>query len=99
MGRKSVPRFGAYMASIEGKTHKTRDELWNLARRQGFVKASKFVARHSDVVAWLKANLGLGHVHASFLTTYFRLRANDPTLTDNMRSWARTTDFGGKRVR
>jgi hypothetical protein len=99
MAARPVPRFGAYMESVEAKTHKTRDELWKIAQREGFVKKGRFVARHSDVVKWLKSNLQLGHVHASFLTTYFRLRAKDPTLSAHMRKWARTTDYDRKKVR
>jgi len=51
MTRRSVPRFSTYLESVERKTQRTRDELWAIARREGFVRRGKFVARPSVVVA------------------------------------------------
>jgi len=32
-----------------------------LANKKGFVKNGKIVAEHSELLAWLKSDIGLGH--------------------------------------
>ncbi len=66
------------MHNIEAKTNKTREDLWQLANKLGFVKDGKIVATHAQLLKWLKTDVGLGHVHANFIIMYFRLRTNDP---------------------
>ena len=50
--------FQAYLDSIKAKTGKTPDDFRKLAANKGFVKVG-------EVVAWLKADFGLGHGHAN----------------------------------
>ncbi len=85
--------FKAYADSIEAKSGKTLDEFWSLAKEKGFVKGGKIAAKHSEIVRWLKSQQKLGHVHASFIATYIRLRAHDPTCTKNSEEWAKQSGY------
>jgi uncharacterized protein YdhG (YjbR/CyaY superfamily) len=89
------PTFKGYMDNIQIKTGKTAQDFWNLASKKGFVKRGKVVAKHSEILAWLKSiDIGLGHVHASFLIRYLRLRANDPKISAQLKKWAYRTGYG-----
>jgi hypothetical protein len=81
--------------SIQDKSGKTPDDFWKLANKKGFVKQGKIAARYADLMAWLKSDVGLGHVHANMIITYLRLRTNDPQLSDTMRKWAYETGYQG----
>jgi hypothetical protein len=59
------------------------------------VKHGKIAARHSDMVLWFKSNMKLGHVHASFIAAYIRLRAKDPAIGAKTRKWAYGTGYRG----
>jgi hypothetical protein len=86
--------FKAYMKNIQTKTGKTPDEFWKLANKKGFVKRGKVVAKHADMMDWLKSSqIGLGHVHASFMIMYLRLRAKDPKVSTRMKKWAYSTGY------
>jgi hypothetical protein len=85
--------FKAYMKSIQDKSGKTPDDFWNLAGKKGFIKKGKITAGHAELLAWLKSDIGLGHVHANMIITYLRLRAKDPRLTERMRNWAYATGY------
>lgn len=87
--------FKAYMKNIQADTGKTPEDFWNLANRKGFVKKGKITAKHADLLAWLKSDIGLGHVHANMMITYLRLRANDPQLTAATKKWAYSTGYQG----
>jgi hypothetical protein len=50
--------FQAYVDNIKAKTGKTPDDFARLARKRG-------LAQHGEIVAWLKAEYGLGHGHAN----------------------------------
>ena len=52
--------FQAYLDNIETKTGKTPNEFIALAHDKGFGADSK----PSEIIAWLKADFGLGHGHA-----------------------------------
>jgi hypothetical protein len=80
--------FRAYVERIEAKSGKSLEDFWESAKRKGFVRNGKIAARHSKLVQWLKREHKLGHVHASFIATYIRLRAHDPTATENSKEWA-----------
>ncbi len=69
--------FKAYMDNIQAKTGKTQEDFWKLAIKNRFVKQGKIVAKHAELLAWLKSEIGLGHVHANFVILCLRLRAND----------------------
>jgi len=49
--------FQAYLDNIKAKTGKTADDFRVLAEKKGLVKPG-------EIVAWLKADFGLGHGHA-----------------------------------
>jgi len=50
--------FQAYLDNIKAKTGKTPDDFRKLARDKG-------LASHGEIVAWLKAEIWLGHGHAN----------------------------------
>lgn len=53
--------YQAYLDAIEKQTGKTPAEIITLATSKGFGSDTK----SGEVVAWLKADLGLGHGHAA----------------------------------
>ncbi len=85
--------YTAYMKNIQAKTGKTPGDFWKLANEKGFIKRGKIIAQHAELLAWLKGDIGLGHVHANMVILYLRLRAKDPQLTDNMKQWAYKTGY------
>ena len=85
--------YRAYMKSIQEKSGKTPEEFWKLANKKGFVRHGKITAKHADMLAWLKSDVGLGHVHANMIITYLRLRTKDSQLTDTTRKWAYRTGY------
>lgn len=80
--------FKAYMDNIKAKTGKTQEDFWKIANEKGFIKDGKIVAKHADMLKWLKSDIGLGHVHANFIILYLRLRTNDPKVSEQSRKWA-----------
>ena len=62
--------FKAYMDNIQAKTGKTQEDFWKLATKNHFVKQGKIVAKHAELLAWLKSEIGLGHVRANFIIYY-----------------------------
>lgn len=52
--------FQAYLDNIETQTGKTPNEFIALATEKGFTADTKT----GEIVAWLKADFGLGHGHA-----------------------------------
>ena len=85
--------FKAYMKSIQAKTGKTPEDFLKLANEKNFVKQGKITVKRADLLAWLKSDIGLGHVHANMIITYLRLRTNDPQLTAATKEWANNTGF------
>ena len=85
--------FKAYVNNIQAKTGKTPDDFWRLANEKGFIKDGKIVAKHADMLKWLKSDIGLGHVHANFMILYLRLRTNDPNVSEQSRKWAYNTGY------
>ncbi len=88
-----VTTFKAYMDNIQAETGKTPDDFWRMANKKGFVKRGKVVASHAEMFAWLKSGIGLGHVRASFIILYVRLRAKDPKVSARMKEWAYSTGY------
>ncbi len=86
MGR---PTFTGYEAGIKEKTGNDLDYFWKLAVKNKLVKKGGLTKRHSEVVSWLKKNAGVGHVHASFLVLYLKLRSGDPSVTAHMKKFAK----------
>jgi hypothetical protein len=85
--------FKAYMNNVDTKSGKTREDLWEMANKLGFIKEGKIVATHAQLLKWLKLDVGLGHVHANFVISYLRLRTNDPKVSQQMRNWAHNTGY------
>ena len=85
--------FKAYMKNITAKTGMNREDFWRQAKEKGFVKGGKMVAKHSELLAWLKSDVGLGHVHANFIIMYLRLRVDDPNVSAGMKKWALSTGY------
>ncbi len=56
--------FQAYLDNIQAKTGKTPNEFVELARAKGFTDPA---TKAGEIVAWLKADFGLGHGHAMAL--------------------------------
>lgn len=81
------------MDNIQAKTGKTAEDFWKLANEKGFIKDGKIVAKHADMLKWLKSEIGLGHVHANFIILYLRLRTNDPKVSEQSRKWAYSTGY------
>ena len=61
--------FEAYIHNIHAKTGKTPEDFLKLARAQGLMGPD---ARAMPVVAWLKAEFGLGHGHAMAIWAVFQ---------------------------
>jgi len=85
--------FKAYMNNIQAKTGKTPDDFWRLANEKGFIKDGKIVAKHAEMLKWLKSEVGLGHVYANFMILYMRLRTYDPKVSEQSRKWAYSTGY------
>ena len=85
--------FKSYMKNITAKTGMSRDDFWRQAKEKGFVRGGKIVAKHSELLAWLKSDVGLGHVHANFIIMYLRLRADNPNVSAGMKRWAISTGY------
>jgi hypothetical protein len=62
--------FQAYLDAVKAKTGKTPEDFRVLVAERGLVK-------HGEIVAWLKADYGLGHGHANAVTQVI-LHAQDP---------------------
>jgi len=77
MKKRPPTTFKAYLDNIQAKTGKTPDDFWTLAIRKGFVADGKIVAKHADLLAWLKGDIGLGHGHANAIILYLRIRSGD----------------------
>ena len=91
--------YKAYMYNIEAKTGKSAEDFWELANKIGFIKVSKIVATHAQLLEWLKSEIGLRHVQANFIIASLRLRTNNPKVSEKMRDWAYSTGYqiGGKK--
>ena len=72
--------FKAYLDNIRAKTGKSPEDFLALANKKGLVKNGKIVSKHSELLAWLKSEMGLGHGHANAMILYLRIRTNDPKL-------------------
>lgn len=73
--------FKAYLENIQAKTGKSPEEFLELAKKKGFVKNGKIVAKYAELLGWLKSDMGLGHGHANTMILYFRIQTKDPMLT------------------
>jgi len=83
--------FKAYLDNIQAKSGKSPEDFWKLANKKGFVKHGRVVASHAELLKWLKAGIGLGHVYANIIILYLRLRTGDPRVSAKMKKWANLT--------
>lgn len=67
--------FQAYLDNIETNTGKTPNEFISLAKKKGFTIDTKA----AEIVAWLKADFGLGHGHAMALVKVIK---TGPKISD-----------------
>lgn len=65
--------FQAYLDNVQAKTGKTPADFIRLAAEKGLTK-------HSEIMAWLKADFGLGHGHAQAITRVI-MEADAPKVT------------------
>ncbi|WP_221089337.1 DUF4287 domain-containing protein [Deinococcus aquaedulcis] len=79
--------FQAYLDAVQAKTGKTVPEFRVLAETQG-------LNRHGEIVAWLKAEYGLGHGHANAVAAAL-LKAEARRAPDTERTAA---VFSGKKA-
>ncbi|HEV2227009.1 MAG TPA: DUF4287 domain-containing protein [Nitrososphaerales archaeon] len=74
--------FKAYLDNIQAKTGMSPDDFLALAKKRGFIEHGKIVAKHADLLSWLKSDVGLGHGHANAMILYLRIRTNDPKVQE-----------------
>ena len=55
--------YKAYVDNIKAKTGKSPEQYLAMARKKGLTK-------HSDLLSWLKSDMGLGHGHANAIILY-----------------------------
>jgi Domain of unknown function (DUF4287) len=87
----AIPSFKTYAENIHSKWGKTPEDFWKLSKKMAFVKNNRIVAKHSELLKWLKSDIGLGHVYANMVITYPRARSNDPTLSPKSKNWLEAT--------
>ena len=64
--------YKAYIDNIKLQTGKTPEDFVELAKKRGFIKNGKAVAKHGEMLAWLKTEIGLGHGHANAIILYLK---------------------------
>ncbi len=91
--------FQAYLENIKTKTGKTPEDFRALAAKKGLVK-------HSEIIAWLKTDYGLGLGHARAIALVLlnpggrpsTESALDSLFTGNKDSWRKSFDALAKQV-
>jgi hypothetical protein len=68
--------FQAYLDNIQAKTGKRPEDIADLVRAQGLSKPG-------EVVAWLKAEFGLGHGHAMAIVSLLRTAGQPARSADD----------------
>lgn len=64
--------YKAYLDNIQAKTGKSPDDFLAMATMRGFAKDGKVVAKHAELLKWLKSEIGLGHGHAMAIILYIQ---------------------------
>jgi Domain of unknown function (DUF4287) len=57
--------YKAYIDNIQAKTGKSPEDFRRMAEQKG-------LAKHRELLAWLKNDCGLGHGHANAIILYIR---------------------------
>lgn len=79
--------FQAYLDSVKAQTGKTPEDFRLLAAEKGLVK-------NGEIVAWLKADYGLGHGHANAIAHVITQHGQERVSTED----AVAAHFTGKKV-
>jgi hypothetical protein len=77
-----VVTFMVYLDNIQAKTGKSPDDFLALAKKKGLIEHDKIVAKHAELLSWLKSDIGLGHGHANAVILYLRIRTKDPKVQE-----------------
>ena len=66
--------FQAYLDNIKTKTGKSPEDFKKLAEKKGFLNKGKLKegVKAGEIVAWLKKDFDLGHVHAMAIFALFK---------------------------
>jgi len=64
--------YKGYLDNIKAQTSKTPEDFVALAKKKGLIKDGKVVAKHSEIVTWLKSEFKLGHGHANAIVLYMK---------------------------
>ncbi len=65
--------FQAYLDSVKAQTGKTAEDFKKLAAQKG-------LSQHGELLAWLKADFGLGHGHANAIIQVIR-HSDEPKVS------------------
>ena len=79
--------FQAYLDTIKAKTGKTAEDFRILAAKKG-------LAKHGEIIAWLKSDFGLGHGHANAIVLVIMQHGKKRVSTDD----AIAAHFAGKKA-
>ncbi|MGI0090525.1 MAG: DUF4287 domain-containing protein [Nitrososphaerales archaeon] len=60
------------MDNIRVQTGKTPEDFIAQAKKKGFIKNGVVVAKHGEIIAWLKSEFKLGHGHANAIVLYMK---------------------------
>jgi len=61
--------YKAYIDNIKLQTGKTPEDFVELAKK---IVNGKTVAKHGEMLTWLKTEMGLGHGHANAIILYMK---------------------------
>ena len=64
--------YKAYIDNIRAKTGKGPEDFIAIAKGKGFIKDGKVVAKHAELLKWLKTGEKLGHGHANAMILYLK---------------------------
>jgi len=64
--------YKAYLDNIKAQTGKTPEDFVALAKKKRLVKDGKVVAKHGEIVTWLKSEFKLGHGLANAIVLYMK---------------------------
>ena len=66
--------FQAYLDNIETKTGLGPSDFKRLGAERGYLKSGKLApgVKAGEIIAWLKADYGLGHGHAMAIFALFK---------------------------
>ena len=64
--------YKAYIDNIKTQTGKTPEDFAKLAAKKGLLKNGKVMAKHGEILAWLKSEFKLGHGHANAIVLYLK---------------------------